>query len=197
MSGNSLVRQENTLARSSYKDISKENIIRYSVVRQILTGKIAGIEIGPYWAPSGAGQKGVQRESVKLVDWNPAKGATGLEEGRRGGAIMPGWWMILPEILKKGQTPSGLSWGKAPTDYSLRIIPYKLDDNYSHSERNSFYIHGTGGHGSDGCILLSPADRKYLVGMVSNCGGAWLRVYYNSQEMSDSINMADHINRTS
>ena len=163
-------KMETSAAQNIAGTIPRTNILRYSIVRQVLSGNVGGKNCGPFEAQSGAGQDGVHKTSVKFKDWHPGKAKTSDAEGMRGGAIMPGWWLVIPEKLAKKEQSSHVAWGAAPTAMSLRIVPYKLDQSTSKSTRNSFYIHGNGGKGSDGCILLGPVQRQALVELVCNMG---------------------------
>ena len=117
---------ESSAAKGISALIPRQNVMRYSIVRQVLWGKIKGVECGPYHAPSGGGQDGIKQNSLRYKDWNPGKKKTGMAVGHRGGAIMPGWWIMVPEDLAKGEQSSFVGFGKAPTSASLRIIPYEL-----------------------------------------------------------------------
>jgi hypothetical protein len=75
-------------------------------------------------------------------------------------------------------------------------VPYELTDGYEDSIRNSFYIHGTGGHGSDGCILIDPAHRKVLVELVAGNGGAWLQAYISGTELNEALDKSNRFNQT-
>lgn len=186
---------EATASHSVAASIPRENVLRYSIVRQILSGRVGGTEIGPFRAPSGAGQDGVHDVSLKYKDWNPNKKKTGVGVGQRGGAIMPGWWIVLPEKLNRGQQSSHVKFGAAPTSNSLRVVPYILDAS-APGERNSFYIHGTGGHGSDGCILLAPSHRASLVDAICKTGGAWLHAFVSGIELKDALDRSHNLNNT-
>ena len=174
--------------------IPRTNVLRYSLVRQILWGEIGGQRYGPVRAESGAGQTGVKRRDVKVKDWHPRNKAHG---NARGGALVPGWWIVLPEKLAdKGDQSPHVKWGAAPTGNSLRIVPYKLATGYEGSIRNSFYIHGTGGRGSDGCILIDPGNRTDLVELTAANGGAWLYAYISGIELNDALERSEQKNRT-
>jgi hypothetical protein len=134
-------------------------------------------------------------QPLKIADWNPAKKANAKMK-ERGGAIMPGWWIVLPEKLARGGKSSHVSWGAAPTGNSLRVVPYQLSEGYVGSVRNSFYIHGTGGHGSDGCILMAPTHRRTLVDLVSSSDGAWLQVYCSGTELDETLQTTGHVSTT-
>jgi hypothetical protein len=183
-------------ARKIAKSISRSNVLRFSLVRQILWGQVDGKKLGPFEALSGGGQSGTRPQGLKLEDWTPYKKKTSDKPGHRGGALVPGWWIVLPEKLAKYRCSSHLGWGSAPTGDSLRIIPYQLDPRYSQSDRDSFYIHGTGGKGSDGCILIGPEHRHVLVACVARGGGAWLHAYLSGTELNNAIEQSDRINKT-
>jgi hypothetical protein len=178
------------------KNVPRSNILRLSLVRQVLWGAVGGKKFGPVKAFSGAGQKGTHRDNVKYEDWAPSKKKTGDKAGTRGGALAPGWWIVIPEKLAKGCQSSYVAWGAAPTDSSLRIVPYKLDGQYEGGHRNSFYIHGNGGKGSDGCILIEPAHRTALVHLVVGNNGAWLHAYISGTEMNDAFDKSQLVHQT-
>jgi hypothetical protein len=188
---------EASAARSIASSIPRENVLRYSVVRQVLWGRFGRKDFGPYEARSGAGQDGVHKNSVKYNAWNPRKAKLSDNAGERGGAIMPGWWLVIPEKLARNEQPSYVASGAAPTGNSLRIVPFKLDATAGGSTRNSFYIHGTGGKGSDGCILLAPAHRETLVELVCKHSGAWLQAYVSGTELNEALERSDRFNVTS
>lgn len=167
--------------------IPRANVLRYSVVRQVLWGSVAGQSYGPVAGVSGAGQDGVHRRAVSLSEWTPSRKAQSRAKDGRGGAIVPGWWIVLPEELGKGEGSSWLPWGAAPTAHSLRVVPYALDASYAQGQRHSFYLHGTGGAGSDGCILLPPTHRQVLVNRVLEGGGAWLHAFVSGIELNDAV----------
>ena len=109
---------------------------------------------------------------------------------------MPGWWIVVPADLDKGEKLKGLNWGSAPTNNSLRILPYQLLGEGKNYNRNSFYIHGTGGKGSDGCILMAPAHRNKLLSQIVKNKGAWLQVFLSQPELNDWLEQKDRFNRT-
>lgn len=181
-------------ARKIAGSVPRTNVLRFSLVRQVLWGEVGGRPFGPVSAKSGAGQTGVGKQTVKYRDWMPSKKAKGAT---RGGALVPGWWIVLPEKLaQKGAQSPHVKWGAAPTGNSLRIVPYRLDGGYEGSIRNSFYIHGTGGKGSDGCILIDPAHREVLVELVAGNHGAWLQAYISGTELNEALERSDRFNQT-
>ena len=174
--------------------IPRTNVLAFSLVRQVRWGEIGGTKFGPVSAKSGAGQTGVGKQTVKYRDWQPSRKAAGAV---RGGALVPGWWIVLPEKLaEKGAQSPHVKWGSAPTANSLRLVPYRLDQGYEGSKRNSFYIHGTGGKGSDGCILVEPAHRTVLVDLVSGNQGAWLYAYVSGTELNEALEKSRRFDRT-
>lgn len=187
--------EETQVAQSVASTLDRANVLRYSVVRQLLWGEIGGRKYGPIKAWSGAGQDGVKARNVKYSDWNPARQAD-EDEGVRGGAIVPGWWIVLPEKLAAKQRSSYLSWGGAPTGQSLRVVPYQLDPRYADGVRNSFYIHGTGGKGSDGCLLVAPTHRHALVDWVCGTTGAWLHAYVSGIELNEAFEQSTRMAHT-
>jgi hypothetical protein len=187
---------EQKSAQKLAKDIPRKNVLRFSLVRQVLWGEIDGKAFGPVRAYSGAGQKGLHPEDVKYKNWNPAKSKTSDQAGHRGGALVPGWWIVIPERLAKGHQSNFVRWGAAPTSASLRIVPYQLDSKYAAGHRGSFYIHGNGGKGSDGCLLIDPVHREALVDLVCNGHGAWLGAYISGTELSDALGTSAKADRT-
>lgn len=159
--------------------VSRSNVLRYSIAMQVIFGTLNGKTIGPMRCNSGGGQVGWEK-SVSLANIDPSKKKTSR---MRGGALPPGWWIALPEILRKSQRHSGLSWGSAPTDNSIRLVPYKLAKGFEATQRDSFYIHGTGGKGSDGCLIMGPGPRNGLVHAIANAQGAWLHCYLSEEEL--------------
>jgi hypothetical protein len=113
----------------------------------------------------------VSRENVIQFDALECR-MYGTLEGQRGGVIPPGWWIALPEVINARQRSVHVGKGKAPTDYSIKLVPFRLqgmDPNiFGECARGGFYIHGASrdtssiGSGSDGCILFSPHERKWL-----------------------------------
>jgi hypothetical protein len=163
--------------------IPRSNVLRYSVVQQQLFGTVNGKSFCAY-AKCGGGQDGVKAQSVAFSNWRPET-VTNKQTGQRGGAIVPGWWIVIPERLARHAQSSAIHYGRAPTDNSLRLVPYQLAAGHALNTRGSFYIHGTGGHGSDGCILLPPHQRKELVDLICAGGGAWLHVYLSGLELEN------------
>ena len=181
--------------------VNSANKLYYSIARQILWGTINGSRVGPFAAQSGGGQTGVGKPGVSFAKVNPSvrsSYATKAEiaEDNRGGAIPPGLWAVEPQVLANQQMSGHSMWGGAPTGHSLRLWPLALRKRYAKDARHSFYIHGTGGKGSDGCILMSPHDRKSLVRLVADNGGALLRVYLSGRELNDQFDRSDLLNRT-
>ena len=175
--------QEVAVAHRYASSIPRSNVLRYSIVQQQLSGSVNG-KVFSSWAQSGGGQNGVNAQAVTLVNWRPET-ATDKQTGQRGGAIVPGWWIVIPERLTKHAQSSAVRFGHAPTNDSLRLVPYQLAVEHALSTRDSFYIHGTGGRGSDGCILLPPDPRKTLVDLVCSGHGAWLYVYLSGIELEN------------
>jgi hypothetical protein len=178
----SLHAHEIAAAQSHGTSVPRSNVLRYSIVRQQLWGTVNGKGFGPVQAESGGGQDGVHARAITFSQWRPDT-ATNKGRRERGGAIVPGWWIVLPERLAKGAHSSAVCFGRAPTNDSLRILPYQLAPEYAGSTRDSFYIHGTGGPGSDGCLLVPPGPRKQLVDLVCSGNGAWLHVYLSGVEL--------------
>lgn len=187
-------KMESAAAQKIAGAIPRSTVLRYSLVRQVIWGEVGGKKYGPVAAQWGAGQTGVGKQNVKYKDWRPTNKASGE---KRGGALVPGWWIVLPEKLAdKGDQSPHVKWGAAPTGNSLRLVPYKLDAGYDGSIRNSFYIHGTGGKGSDGCILIDPAHRQVLVELVAKNAGAWLQAYIAGTELNEALEKSDKMNQT-
>ncbi len=191
----SQVEQEAAAALAA--SIPRENVLRYSIVQQLLWGTVGGKALSPVKAPSGGGQTGVgPKASLTYGQLNPGKATKGHDPDERGGAIMPGWWIVVPEKLDKGEQSSHTEWGGAPTGNSLRVLPYKLEGVGAGSTRSSFYIHGTGGRGSDGCILVAPGNRAALVKAVIDGNGAWLHAFLSGLELNNALEASDRSNRT-
>lgn len=190
---------ERNVACAAARRVDVGNVVRFDALECRLSGHVRGVSIGPYAAVSGAGLNSPSDfASTSFAKWTPTKGKTGDLTGQRGGVIPPGLWIILPEILRKGErSPSmvegGETEGGAPTDFSLKLVPYELrQDSLGHAEpRSGFYIHGASkdpskrGAGSDGCILMNKLDREYLAAKVVAAGGAWLVVDVNRQRLEE------------
>ena len=186
---------EGEAAKNIGPSIPRKNVLRYSIARQLIWGDVGGKQYGPHAAVSGGGQDGVSKKAVSVGARNSYIKADQAAH-RRGGAIMPGWWIVIPEKLGLHKHSSHLDWGGAPTANSLRIVPYQLASGHEGSNRNSFYIHGTGGHGSDGCILIAPAHRSVLVGLVCEHDGAWLQAYWSGTELNEEIEKGELASHT-
>jgi len=180
------------------KSVNRANVILFDALECRLSGKFGSVEFGPWSAVSGAGLNLDKKlHGTKLAAWLPSKVTTGKKQSERGGVIPAGWWIVLPEILSKGQTSRHLGKGHAPTDTSLKLVPFALSsDNPGLSgqcNRGGFYIHGASrdskklGAGSDGCILLGLFERKWLAEKVLAGGGAWLYVYINGVKINQMI----------
>ena len=177
------------------KTVNRANVIWFDALDCHLSGKFGNIDFGPWNAVSGAGLNSHKKlQGTKLAAWLPNKSTTGKNQSERGGVIPAGWWIVLPEILSKSQTSSYLGKGHAPTDCSLKLVPFALTlDNPGLSgqcNRGGFYIHGASkdskkiGAGSDGCILLGLFERKWLAERVLAGGGAWLYAYINGVKIN-------------
>lgn len=186
---------EAVAAKKLAPSIPRKNVLRYSIVRQLISGVLGDHTYGPFKAPSGSGQDGISIKAVDYSSWNPAK-QTDKEKKQRGGVIVPGWWIVVPEKIARGKHSSQTAWGAAPTQNSLRVLPYLLAEGYADSIRNSFYIHGIGGHGSDGCILLPANHRQVLADLVCANGGAWLHAYLSGVELNEVVERNDRFSST-
>lgn len=198
LSAGEKMRREVGVAASAAGSIPRQNILRFSIARQVLSGNVGGKEFGPIRCNSGGGQTGFEA-SVSVASLNPRRQTFGSKTTKfreRGGALPPGWWIVIPEGLQKGERSSLLSTGAAPTANSLKIVPYQLEKGYGDAPRFGFYIHGTGGDGSEGCLLLDPAHRAVLVRMVCKAGGAWLQSYLSSIELEQELQRSQHADRT-
>lgn len=180
--------------------ISRENVMRFDALECRLFGKIEKTHFGPWDAVSGAGlntSKALQ--GTKLSAWLPSKVTTGKEKTQRGGVIPAGWWIALPEILRRGQTSSYIGKGAAPTDWAIKLVPFQLSNPnpeiFGLCARGGFYIHGASkdeskiGSGSDGCILLPLEQRKSLSLQISKGKGAWLFVFLNAAKINEMIEL--------
>lgn len=184
-------------------DLPAGNILYFSIVKMLLWGRIGGKTVGPYTAQSGGGLTLTPsgKMSASFNDLNPCR-ATGyasrneISDDNRGGAIVPGLFAVPPDVLKKGRMHKASVWGGAPTGNSLRLYPVKIEKRYGALTRNSFYIHGNGGKGSDGCIIMGPTDRQQLIDHVKAGKGAWLRAYLSSRELEKAYEESDAFNRT-
>ncbi len=190
---NPLHQLETEAAAKLAHTVPRDNVLQFSLVRQVLWGQIAGTRYGPVPAYSGGGQTGVRAANLKIKDWAPQKQKS---SSGRGGCLGPGWWIVIPEQLAKGHYSSHLRAGGAPTNMSMRLVPYQLDKAYHDNIRGAFYIHGTGGHGSDGCILIDPTNRQTLVKLVCSHGGAWLRAFISGQELNEKIEQSIRFSHT-
>ncbi len=176
--------------------VPKENVLYYSIVRELFWGRIGSTRIGPWQAWSGGGQNGTDASGASLANVHPGKRASyasyeTISDYNRGGAIPPGYWVIEPEVLSKNTRSTMSVWGGAPTGTSLRLWPKRIEKKYLRVARHSFYIHGTGGKGSDGCILIAPNNRAELARLVTEHGGAILRVYLSGKEVNDAYERSD------
>lgn len=189
--------REKEVGEEFAKTVSRENVIRFDALECRLYGKLGQIKFGPWSAVSGAGLNSSEKlQGTKLSAWLPT---TGKGKGKRGGLIPPGWWIALPEILHAGQPSSFIGKGGAPTSSSIKLVPFKLENAepklFGESARGGFYIHGASknpskiGSGSDGCILLSPEERKWLGMKILECKGAWLYVGLNSAKLNEMIDL--------
>lgn len=192
--------RERDVGEAFAKSLSKDNVIRFDALECRLHGKFKAVNFGPWAAVSGAGLNSYKKlQGTKLSDWLSSKKTTGKLKGQRGGVLPPGWWVALPEILSAGQTSSYVGKGKAPTDFSIKLVPFRLETPdpslFGECNRGGFYIHGASkndskiGAGSDGCILLAPDERKWLASKVMQSNGSWLYVYINGQKINDMIDL--------
>lgn len=179
---------EHRAALAIAEKVPRENVVVFDVLESHLHGRIGRQPFGPWAVWSGAGQNPGKSVAVTLGKWLPSQKKSGSADGERGGIIPPGWWIILPEDLKQGHRSRylpGQKSGGAPTEHSLKLVPYSLDagwDSQTAQARDGFYIHGASrtpakvGSGSDGCILMDRGPRAWLASAVAATGGAWLAV---------------------
>jgi hypothetical protein len=197
---------ETEVGRAFAARLSKANLVFFDALDCRLGARFGAARLGPWTAVSGAGLNSKDKlNGTRLANWLPSKKKTGAAAGQRGGVIPPGWWIVLPEVLSRHQCPSLLGKGGAPTDFSLKLVPYALDQPepgiFGACARGGFFIHGASAHpervgsGSDGCILLARDDRKRLAAAVVAAGGAWLYVFLNRKKLDDMLQrQADHDN---
>jgi hypothetical protein len=192
--------REKEVGEAFARTVSRENVIQFDALECRMYGTLGHVKFGPWPAASGAGINSPEKlEGTRLSAWLPSKKKTGSLEGQRGGVIPPGWWIALPEVINARQTSVHVGKGKAPTDYSIKLVPFRLqgmDPNiFGECARGGFYIHGASrdasriGSGSDGCILLSPHERKWLAMKILECKGAWVHVFLNTRKINEMIDL--------
>ena len=198
---------ERNVANEIAPRLGTNNIVQFDALECRVFGQFGGVAFGPYDAVSGAGLNSPSDlKGASFSIWTPAKGKTGNLAGQRGGVIPPGLWIILPEVLSKGaqsrcMKAGGATGGGAPTNGSLKLVPYSLEQEHlgEAEPRQGFYIHGASldpskaGTGSDGCILMNKLDRHWLATQVMAARGAWLIVTLNRKRLNE---MRQFQNRT-
>lgn len=199
--------QESRAAASIAGTVNRANVIHYNALTNRLFGRIGGSSFGPWSAVSGAGMNSARDQPhVTLANWLPGKKKTGTAAGSRGGVIPPGWWIALPEVLARGHRSRYAGGLGAPTDHSIKLVPFLLRQVgagvLGECERGGFYIHGASksplktGSGSDGCILLGPAERTRLAMQVFRAKGAWLHVSIDAQRLNQIFEFQEAASRT-
>ncbi|MET0856386.1 MAG: hypothetical protein ABWY27_06525 [Telluria sp.] len=191
-------KRETEVGRTFTGKLSKDNLIGFDALECQMHAWFGPVKYGPWPAVSGAGLNSKAKlHGTSLANWLPTKKKTGDLPGQRGGVIPPGWWIVLPEVLSARQCSTYIGKGGAPTDFSLKLVPYKLDEAdgsiFGSCARGGFYIHGhsrnpdKAGAGSDGCILVPRDERKRLAAAVLEAGGAWLYVFLNRRKIDDMV----------
>lgn len=167
----------------------KSNVLRYSIRDETLYGTISGTSFSMR-AFSGGGRgstAGIERTDLR--HWNSQKKAPEeFDEKNRGGPLPKGLYLVryygIHETLKRcaalDQTLSSLLYADSDAPSGLAV-----------TERDSFYIHGTGPKGSDGCIVpANKVDLKHLLDAIEKATQAIVLLVHGEGMNADRLEAA-------
>jgi hypothetical protein len=152
------------------------NRLTYFVSKELLTGQINGKQFEIKAVSGGARGSTAGKAQFSLESYDPKKATSGSgkEKNERGGALPSGlWWVYPPEWKKDNKHPTLGSWVSflKPVGNQAEKFPTRKYD-----KETGFFIHGTGPHGSNGCIVIPGQVRQELLLAVEKAGGVTLEV---------------------
>jgi hypothetical protein len=143
-----------------------DNILTYSIAKEILEGSIDNRNFRFHaWSGGARGQKGnsADHDAASYDVFRKTQHSKAIH----GGPLPPGIYICqhvahhphFGECIRLDQTPTAI---------------FRIDKNVNIQfyDRDGFYVHGRGPHGSDGCIVPeNEDDRKRLNHAVKHCSG--------------------------
>lgn len=155
---------------------NKANRLTYFVSKELLTGQIDGKQFEIKAVSGGARGSTAGKAQDSMASYDPKKATSGLgtEQDERGGVLPPGlWWVYPPEWKNDKKHPTLGSWVSylKPVGNQAKKFPKR-----EYGKETGFFIHGTGPHGSNGCIVIAGEVRHNLLLAVEKARGVALEV---------------------
>jgi hypothetical protein len=163
----------------------------YSIARELLYGSINGKKF--VIAAYSGGGRGSTNPKVRENSFNSyfaSKPTISHAHGKRGGAVPPGNWTIMPpqnHVHHLGYYVSKL----VPDEATEKRYPQR---RYKFPE--GFYIHGPGIQGSDGCLIIERIHRLPLLRAIGEAGGASLTVLWDGEYMEQRLENSSRTSST-
>ena len=145
------------------------NVLTYSIAREWLEGSIGTDRFAMRaWSGGGRGRtgSGADRDAGSYDVFRKTRHSKGVH----GGPLPPGLYICR-------HVPQHATFGECIFLLQMPTALFQVDDkaNIRFYDRDGFFIHGRGAHGSDGCIVPeSNAERKRLNQTVKKAAGVVL-----------------------